>query len=69
MIIGFTNSVDPDETAHNELSHQELRCLTFSCPALGISIFPIDLRKKKKADNKCRLKFGTERALRIWSYD
>ena len=23
------NSVDPDETAHNELSHQDLHCLPF----------------------------------------
>ena len=23
----FANSVDPDETAHNEPSHQDLRCL------------------------------------------
>ena len=26
----FANSVDPDETAHNELSHQDLHCLSFS---------------------------------------
>ena len=23
----FVNSVDPDKTAHNELSHQDLHCL------------------------------------------
>ena len=26
----FANSIDPDETAHNEPSHLDLRCLTFS---------------------------------------
>ena len=25
----FANSVDPDETAHNEPSHQDLHCLLF----------------------------------------
>ena len=25
----FANSVDPDETAHNKLSHQDLQCLPF----------------------------------------
>ena len=25
----FANSVDPDETAHNEPSHQDIRCLPF----------------------------------------
>ena len=25
----FTNSVDPDEMAHNKLSHQDLHCLSF----------------------------------------
>ena len=27
--IYFANSVDPDETAHNEPSHQDLSCLQF----------------------------------------
>ena len=26
----FANTVDPDETAHNEPSHQDLQCLPFS---------------------------------------
>ena len=25
----FTHSADPEETAHNEQSHQDLHCLTF----------------------------------------
>ena len=25
----FPNNADPDETAHNELSHQDLHCLPF----------------------------------------
>ena len=27
--MSFANSVDPDETAHNEPSHQDLHCLPF----------------------------------------
>ena len=27
--MDFVNSVDPEGTAHNEPSHQELRCLLF----------------------------------------
>ena len=61
MIVGFANSIDPDETAHNEPSHLDLRCLTFSLSTLHINFFPSDSLFKKKADNKCRLKFGTER--------
>ena len=26
----FANNVDPDETAHNEPSHQDLHCLLFT---------------------------------------
>ena len=45
-----------------EPSHLDLRCLTFSLSILGINFFSSDyLLKKKKADDKCRLKFGTER--------
>ena len=29
-IAEFANTVDPDETAHNEPSHQDLQCLPFS---------------------------------------
>ena len=70
----FANSVDPDETAHNEPSHLDLRCLTFSLSTLHINFFPNDslLEKKtkkknnkttttKETDDKCRLKFVTER--------
>ena len=31
MTDTFSNSADPDETAHNEPSHQDLLCLQF-CP-------------------------------------
>ena len=48
--MAFASSVDPDETAHNEPSHQDLRCLTFSLSALHINFFPMDglIKKKKK---------------------
>ena len=59
--ISFTNSTDPDETAHNELSQLDLCCLTFSLSISHLNFFPSNnlLRKKKKkkknkADNKCR---------------
>ena len=29
IYLFFANSVDPDETAHNEPSHQDLHCLPF----------------------------------------
>ena len=29
-IAEFANSVDPDEAAHNDLSHLDLQCLPFS---------------------------------------
>ena len=32
-------SVDPDETAYNELSHQELHCLSFGSSFGRISLF------------------------------
>ena len=53
MTIAFANSVDPDETAHNEPSHQDLRCLTFSLSTLRINLFPIDslLKKTKQMTN------------------
>ena len=41
-MIGFANSVDPDETAHYEPSHQVLRCLTFSLSTLHIDLFTTD---------------------------
>ena len=65
MKKGFANSVDPDETAHNEPSHPDLRCLTVSLSTLHINLFPTDSllkkKKKKKAYDMCRLKFGAER--------
>ena len=64
IIIGFANSVDPDELAHNEPSHQDLHCLTFSLSTLQRNFFPIDSlfkkKKKKKIEDKCSLKFGTK---------
>ena len=35
--------------------------MTFSLPTLRINLFPTDILLKKKADDKCRLKFGAER--------
>ena len=57
----FANSVDPDETAHNEPSHQDLCCLTFLISTLHINYFSIDSLLKIKADDQCHLKFGAER--------
>ena len=57
----FANSVDPEETVHNEPSHQDLRCLTFSLSAYQINFFPINSLLKNKANDKCSLKFGVER--------
>ena len=45
--LAFANGVDPDEMAHNELSHQDLRCLTGSLSALHINFFPIDRMLKR----------------------
>ena len=47
--------------AHNELSHHDLRCSTFSLTTLHIDFFPIDSVLKNKADKKCSLNFGGER--------
>ena len=48
--------------AHNEPSHLDLRCLTFSLSLLHINFFRNDtLLEKQNVDDKCRLKFGTER--------
>ena len=47
--------------AHNEPSHRDLRCLTFSLSTLHINLIPINTFVKNKADDKCRLTFGTER--------
>ena len=42
----FENSVDPDETAHNEPSHQDLQCLPFcSWFTTVIVLATIDLLK------------------------
>ena len=55
----FANSVDLDEMAHNEPSHQEVLCLTFSLSDLHINLFPVgSLIKQNKADDKCRPKYG-----------
>ena len=59
--MAFANNIDKDETAQNEPSHLDLRCLTFSLSTLNKNFFPCDSLLKNEADNKCRLKFGTER--------
>ena len=53
----LANSVDPDETAYNEPSHQDLRCLTISLPALHINVYPVDslliiVKKTQKTQKK-----------------
>ena len=49
----------------NEPSHLDLRCFTFSLSTSHINVFPnenlLKKKKKKKADGKCRLKFGADR--------
>ena len=56
IIIGFCKQ------QRYEPSQLDLRCLTFSLSTLHINVFPNkSLLKKKKADDKCRLKFGAER--------
>ena len=49
----FANSVDPDETAHTEPSHQDLLCLIFSFSTLHIKVFTINsfVKKKKQMTN------------------
>ena len=47
IIIGFSNNIDLDETAHNEPSHQDVHSLAFSFSALHIIFFPIDSLFKK----------------------
>ena len=44
------NRVDPDETAHNEPSHQDLRCLTFSLSAFQLKVC-FKKQKKKQTTN------------------
>ena len=44
----FANSIDRDETAHNEPSHLDLRCLTFSLSTLRINFVSKDSVLKKK---------------------
>ena len=39
IIIGFANSINPDETAHIEPSHLDLRCLTFRRSTLHTNFF------------------------------
>ena len=45
----FANSIEPDETAHNEPSHLVLRCLTFSLSTIHINLFKVCLKNKKKS--------------------
>ena len=45
----FANSTGPDETAHDEPSHQELRCLSFR-----LSTSQKKKKKKKKKKNHRR---------------
>ena len=52
MIIGFANSVDPDETSHNEPSYQDLHCLTFSLSTLHVNLYTTDSLLKKKEKKK-----------------
>ena len=42
IIKGFSNSKDLDKTAHNEPSHLDLRCLTFTLSNLPINFFASD---------------------------
>ena len=64
---GFSNSVDPDETAYNEPSYQDICCLTSSLSTFRINFFPIDILFKNKAEDKCNLKFGAERIIFVQS--
>ena len=48
----FANSTDPDETAHDELSHLDLRCLTFCLSNLHMNILSSNsLLTKKQTTN------------------
>ena len=47
FFFAFANRIDPDETAHNEPSHRDLRCLTFSLSALHVKFFLMDSLLKK----------------------
>ena len=52
IIMCFANSIDPDETAHNEPSHLDLRCLRSSLSTSHINFFPSNsLLKKKQTTN------------------
>ena len=61
--MAFANSMDLEETAHNEPSYLDLCCLTFSLLTLHINFFATDSLLRKGADDKCCLKFGTETGL------
>ena len=61
IIIGFCKQHRSWWDGSYELSHLDLRCLTYSLSTLPINFFSSNSRK---ADNKCRLKFGTERVLK-----
>ena len=39
LIRLFANNIDPDERAHNEPSHLDLRCLTDSLSTLRETVF------------------------------
>ena len=47
----FTNSIDPDEVAHNEPPHQDLHCLSS-----GLSILNIILLDETVIEIFCRCK-------------
>ena len=42
-IAVFTNCVDPDEVAHNELSHLDLHCLLVSVRTLNLTQFACNI--------------------------
>ena len=70
IILGFWKQHRSRREAHNEPSHLDLRCLTFSLSTLHIDFFPSDSsfktkkkkqKKNKKTDDIGHLKFGTKR--------
>ena len=67
IIIGFCKHHRSRWDGSHEPSHLDLRCMTFSILTLRINFFSSDrLFKKKKTDDKYRLKFGTERVNGTW---
>ena len=47
----WVNSIYPDDTAHNEPSHMELRCLTFSLSTLHINCLFKKSRRQMSSEN------------------